>query len=77
MLDVDGTSLTFQTYKLGKNNLVVSAKDNAGKIGTKTLSRLGEGHSVADDVAGGHQDHQARQERQVLDPRHARQGRCR
>ena len=36
--DVDGTSLTFQTYKLGKNNLVVSAKDKAGKIGTKTLS---------------------------------------
>jgi hypothetical protein len=36
--DIDDSSFTFETYKLGKNDLVVSAKDNIGKTGTKTLS---------------------------------------
>jgi hypothetical protein len=36
--DVDGADFTFETYKLGKNDLVVDSTDNAGKSGSRTLS---------------------------------------
>ncbi len=35
---VDGSALTFVTYKLGKNNLTLSATDDAGKTTTRTVS---------------------------------------